>query len=129
MDYHCEQLAKHCRVCGRRLSKAKGKCTVYSCTDYQDQLLACFGMDVSHDSKNVHPPKFCNPCYTITKRRAKAIQDEVPYTSSMVPFLWTEHTHSCQVISNFQSRIETSIIITLIYMYVYPGLRALRKHC
>ncbi len=43
--------------CGKRLSKAKGKCTVYNCSDYHDQLQACFGVDVSHDSKSVHPPK------------------------------------------------------------------------
>ena len=101
MDYHSEQLAKHIVECVGRVAKAKGKCTVYTCSEYHDQLITCFGIDVSQDSKSVHPPNFCNPCYQITKRSAKAVEDGVPYTFSTTPFLWIEHTHNCQVSPNF----------------------------
>ena len=97
MEYHTEQLAKHCRVCGKRLSKAKGKSTVYNCCEYTDQLQACFGVDVGKDKEGIHPKNLCNPCYLITKRFAKARQAGVPYTFTRASFTWTEHTHTCLV--------------------------------
>ena len=93
MEYHTEQLAKHCRICGKRLSKAKGKSTVYNCCEYTDQLQACFGVDVGKDKEGIHPQNFCNPCYLITRRSAKARQTGVPYTFTTATFTWTEHTH------------------------------------
>ena len=66
MEFHREQLAKHCRVCGKRLSKAKGRET-YSCSDYPAQLMACFGINVHRDTDTLHPPQFCNPCYANTE--------------------------------------------------------------
>ena len=105
MEFHIQQLAKHCRVCGRRLSKAKGRSTAYTCTAYKDQLLACYGVDVSKDNKDTHPLQFCNPCYIITKRLAKASHSRVPYTFATSIFVWTQHTHNCLV--SFQWNVNS----------------------
>ena len=94
MEYHTQQLAKHCRICGKRLCKAKGKSTVYSCSEYKDQLQVCFGIDVGKDREDIHPKKFCNPCYMVTKRLANASRARVSYTFTTASFTWTEHTHT-----------------------------------
>ena len=97
MEYHTQQLIKHCRVCGKRLCKAKGKSTVYTCSNHRDQLLACFGMNVSKDKEDTHPKKFCNPCYLITKRFVNASQIGASYTFATNNFTWTQHTDNCLV--------------------------------
>ena len=57
MESHQEQLAKHCRVCAKRLSKAKGRATsTYNCSDYSAELMSCFGIDVHKDIDTIHPP-------------------------------------------------------------------------
>ena len=38
MEYHRDQLNKSCRICGRRLQKAKKHATAYSCEDFTVQL-------------------------------------------------------------------------------------------
>lgn len=61
MDFHQLQLAKHCRVCGKRLCKAKSKAPTFKCTDHQSILFQCFGVDVSQDDPMTHPLKFATP--------------------------------------------------------------------
>ena len=51
MEFHLQQLVKHCRVCGKRLCKAKGKASVFDCNDFTEGLLKTFGVDVSSDDK------------------------------------------------------------------------------
>ena len=92
MEFHLQQLKKHCRVCGRRLSKAKGRATVYNCSDYRAKLISCFGVDTGSDQDNVHPPQFCNPCYAVTLRSEKASNASIPYTHSLDVFEWIEHS-------------------------------------
>jgi hypothetical protein len=94
MDFHTDQLSEHCRVCGKRLSKAKGRATVYNCIKYKSELLTYFGVDVSQDVEEKHPPSFCNPCYAATKRADKAAGDGVPYNHTIIPINWTEHSAS-----------------------------------
>ena len=71
MEFHVEQLQKHCRVCGKRLGKAKGRAVTYKSTSFIPELLASFGIDVSGDKAHVHPLEFCNPCYVTMKRAVK----------------------------------------------------------
>ena len=54
MEFHHQELQRHCRVCGKRLCKAKSKATVYPCTRHQDSLLKSFGIDVSQGESTIH---------------------------------------------------------------------------
>ena len=93
MEYHRQQLAKHCRICGKRPCKAKEKSIVYSCSEYNDHLQACY--DVGKDREDIHPKKFCNPCYMVTKHLANASWAGVSYTYHSQFYI--EHTHTCLV--------------------------------
>ncbi len=49
MEYHQQQLQKHCRVCGKRLDKTKGKPqTVYSCTQHTSDLSTYAGVEIGN---------------------------------------------------------------------------------
>lgn len=93
MEFHQQQLGKHCRVCGRRLCKLKSKAPVYLCTEYSEDLLN-LGVDVSGDVPTIHPLKFCNPCRAMFKRAEKARKAGVPYTHTTKPMEWTSHADS-----------------------------------
>ena len=97
MEYHQQQLEKHCRVCGKRLHKAKSKTTVYPCIHHQDPLMKCFEIDVSRDDPTTHPSKFCNPCYAVTRRWTKAAMDTVHYAHNVKSMEWSSHSENCAV--------------------------------
>ena len=95
MNFHQLELSKHCRVCGKRLYKAK---SVYSCVEHSDSLLKCSGIEVSHDDPAVHPFKFCNPCYAVTRRLAKATATAVHFSYSVLSMEWSSHSEgTCMV--------------------------------
>ena len=96
MEFHQQQLNKHCRVCGKRLCKVKSKAPTYLCTEYSEDLLH-FGVDVSGDIPTVHPLKYCNPCRAMLKRAEKARSAELPYTHNTKPMEWTPHNEDCSV--------------------------------
>lgn len=98
MEFHKQQLLKHCRVCGRRLCKAKGRAPVFDCSKHSSDLLTSFGVDVSGDDQHVFPPKFCNPCHTTLKKDQTAREKGIPRVHTVIPFIWTEHTsNNCSV--------------------------------
>lgn len=97
MEFHLQQLLKHCRVCGRRLSRAKGRATVYQCTGHAANLLTFLGVDVSSDQEDTFPPHFCNQCYAMMTRVRKAREGQTAYIHSNATFNWTEHTPNCSV--------------------------------
>lgn len=91
MEFHSEQLAKHCRICGNRLCKAKSRAAVYLCTKFQEDLLAYFEINVRQDMEHIHPPKFCSRCYAAKTTAAKAVADRVPYKHAIIPMEWKPH--------------------------------------
>ena len=97
MEYHLQQLSQHCRVCGKRLSKAKGRLISYNCGKHQEELKAIFNIDVSQDDIELHPSYFCQSCYCCMKRLAKAMTQESPMRSSIAIYEWTPHTEGCLV--------------------------------
>lgn len=98
MEFHQEELQKVCRVCGKRLQKAKGKRSTFSCSSLKVELLRTFSADVSSDSSTIHPPLLCLPCYLITKRKEKAIKNATTYTSTQTVSNWSAHTRvDCDV--------------------------------
>ena len=62
MEYHMKELKKVCRVCGKRLHKAKGRERSYVVADHSQKLAEVFSLDVSNDCQDTHPPSFCNCC-------------------------------------------------------------------
>jgi len=84
-------LNRLCRVCGNRLSKALSNSVVYSCVEYEQQLLDTFGLKISDDRSDIHPSFFCNSCYSATNRYKTAADNGLPYKHSIVVFLWEEH--------------------------------------
>lgn len=124
MEFHLQQLERHCRVCGRRLCKSKGRAQpVYECTSHSSDLLTSFGVDVSGDDEQILPTKFCNPCYVTMKRAMRTRKDGIPYFHTITPFIWTEHTPSCTVSSTFLMETKT------LHISLYVGLSALWKSC
>lgn len=96
-EFHLRELAKHCRICGRRLYKAKSKATVYTCSERISDLKSAFRVDVSTDTPTVHPQHFCMSCYAAIGRIKAADSEGVPFAVSTAPMEWTEHTHNCHV--------------------------------
>lgn len=62
MDFHTSELVKVCRVCGKRVSKAKGKERSNVCMKYRKELAEVFSIDVSSDCEDIHPLQFCQSC-------------------------------------------------------------------
>ena len=44
--WHVVKLAKHCRVCGKRLQKGKTRSSTYACTEKKEELELTFGITV-----------------------------------------------------------------------------------
>lgn len=62
MEYHTNELGKACRVCGKRVSKAKGRSRSFLVAQHSQELAEVFSIDVSSDSEDIHPLSFCLPC-------------------------------------------------------------------
>lgn len=104
MEYHQQQLTKHCRICGKRLSKLKQKSPAYKCTKSVSDLLSTFETDISKDLPTVHPVQYCNPCHLVIKRAEDARQHGLPYTHTTSVFNWTPHSDDhCLVSSDTQT--------------------------
>ncbi len=98
MEFHLEQLQKHCRICGNRLSKSKGsRQPVYCCADFSEDLATCIGIrSVPEDDGVLLPPKFCNNCFMKLRRVKKAKESGTP-SHQIQPMEWTSHTDDCTV--------------------------------
>ncbi len=98
MDFHIDQLQKHCRICANRLCKVKGKKQpVHSCINHKEDLLTFVGVHISSDDELTSPSKFCNSCYLRIGRAKKAKMSGFP-TPSIKPMMdWTPHQENCTV--------------------------------
>ena len=112
MDFHLDQLEKCCRVCGNRLRTTKGKGRAFDCSAHASQLLETFSLDVSDDSKEIHPLQFCFSCYGTIRRKVAAVKKGLPYTSPALhnTFTWTTHSINCSV-SKAQTKYSTHLVI------------------
>ena len=98
-QYHHQQLAKHCRICGNRQQKAKSKDTthVHDCAAHRERLLQAFGVDTSSDTADTHPAQFCHRCYCAMRRAMTDTAKGVPYTTSVTTYKWQQHSSNCKV--------------------------------
>ena len=98
MEFHNQQVVKHCRVCGKRLSKSKGRpAPSYSCSDHSPQLNLCFDIDVCNDIDTIDPFRICNLCYAVIGRSTKASKYGIPNKHSTKLFQWDKHNDNCLV--------------------------------
>ncbi len=93
-----DQLRKHCRICGNRLTKSKGRLQpVYTCADFAVDLLSHAGLDLASDGDDTPvPTNFCNCCRMKLDRVRKAKETGTP-TQPIQPVEWTLHTEDCKV--------------------------------
>lgn len=104
MEFHHQQLEKHCRICGKRLCKVKKQAPSYCCNQFPADLLSTFGLDISKDLSTVHPTHFCNLCYSVTKRAERARKAGLPYTHTTVIMEWTTHDEDDCLVSTAQKK-------------------------
>ena len=85
MEFHKENLLLHCRVCGKRLWKAKTKARVsYLCSEYKATLQQCFEIDTSQDDPSTPPPpNFASPATQSPKGHSKLVRK-----ASITPTQW-----------------------------------------
>ena len=60
---------------------------MYGCSQYRDLLKDSFGIDLTKVDADIHPSKFCNPCYMVMRRSASENHTGVATTT----FTWTKH--------------------------------------
>ena len=94
MEYHRQQLNKHCRVCGRYFRDLEKERGVRECIEHKGTLKTYLGLDIDSDDTNTHPRLICNKCFS-TVRNMK--EGKVTYTN-LSPFKWSSHKDdSCTV--------------------------------
>ncbi len=89
-QFHENQLQHHCRVCGIATHRHK---STQSCEKYARELMTAFGLDVSLDSRTIHPTTFCTPCYAVMGRLRKPRN----VRSALVLYDWSKHRDDCKV--------------------------------
>lgn len=98
MDYHKNELAKACRVCGMRIRKAKGRDRSYFVVEYTRELTEVFGLSTSDDDEHIHPQSFCHSC-RVFMRSWHTRGNDTPAVGRV--FLWEKHTEPhCMVSVN-----------------------------
>lgn len=98
MEFHQQQLHKHCRVCGNRLNKAKGRAQpVYSCKEHSADLSEFAGVsDVPIEDSEVFPQWYCNSCKSRLNRAKAAAKDGLPFPA-ITAMEWSPHQEGCNV--------------------------------
>ena len=97
MEFHNSELKKVCRVCGRRLKKAKKERErSYVSKEYIKELCEVFHIDVSSDCEDTHSLLFCLSCFTVITKWHTTRGGNVPPVARV--FQWERHDESdCRV--------------------------------
>ena len=99
-DYHAQELAKHCRTCGKRLGRGVRQQDKHDITDL---IAACYKADINHDSSEVHPAKVCYLCVSLM-RKVRKVQGTAFIRTETSLFHWTSHTAStCSMCEHFRA--------------------------
>ncbi|XP_030831063.1 V(D)J recombination-activating protein 1-like [Strongylocentrotus purpuratus] len=96
MEQHINCLSLLCRFCGRRVETELGKKGhAYMVSDYHQLILQKFNIDISEDTSDIHPNKFCCTCYC---------QLTIKKPSNLTPKNWDSHkrTSDCQTCTHFK---------------------------
>lgn len=95
MEYHTNELGKVCRVCGKRLNKAKGRERNYLVAEHSKELATVFSIDVSSDCDDTHPLQLCHTCSTFMRFwQTRGV--DTPSVGRV--FIWAQHSEpECMV--------------------------------
>ena len=97
---HIQAIQNLCRVCGGPVKQNR------PCKDHQEALQAVFSIDITNDSENIHPKRFCKRCYAVQSRYSLAATDGRVYLHSVVPVEWCVHTAvDCKVCDSVHSKL------------------------
>lgn len=101
MEQHIDCLKKLCRVCGDILTTQR---VTYKCQQKRDLLLAV-NINISEDNTEIHPPTFCNRCYSTLKH----IKDNRVHASRLKIIQWTNHsshTEACETCTRYNEKCK-----------------------
>ena len=96
--------AVHCRVCAKRLLKAKSKCTspIYLFKPYAAKLLNTVGIDTNNDDKKFHPEHFCPFCKCALDKAISVMHRKIHCKCGTAPFQWERHSdQECKVVDDY----------------------------
>ena len=101
-DNHIQEMLKHCRVCGKRVTRFKAK---FQCEKHCSDLQDTYGIAVVDDEASIHPPFFCHSCYNVVDRAKKARKANKIYQPSVQLFTaWAAHSEDgCLVCDHFDN--------------------------
>ena len=97
MEKHAAFLARRCRLCGRSLAKSR---TVQNClkTGLRNEILKFYNLDITLDTKDVHPERVCSACKRELYRLNSDSLDEGKAElkkQGLKLFEWNEHSETC----------------------------------
>ena len=115
MEYHQEQLKKHCSICGKRLNKGQREAhSVYSCSDSSEDLAALVGVENStseDDDTSFHIAFLSTLAIPKLIGQRLARKDEVHFYP-IAAMEWSPHdVKDCRVKKNNQEIKLKNIII------------------
>ena len=125
MEFHHQQLLKVCRLCGKRLTTAKGKRRTHSCMSNQQTILQTFGVDVQCDIPEMHPTSYCDPCHRVMQRQRQATQAGKTYSTQQNVYRWHEHDEPDCSVSKYKISKHNFInknALNQHSLFIYSGL-------
>ena len=101
LKFHVQELAKHCRICGKRFSRGARE------EPKEKQLIStCYAIDTEKDDAKIHPPQVCYACVCKMKR-IKATRGEAYLRTRPTLFEWTPHTDvACCMCDHFETTVR-----------------------
>ena len=101
-EYHAQELAKHCRVCGKRF--ARGDRQLHKThTTPKTLITTCYNVDIDNDNDKTHPPEVCHACIS-QMRRLKTAQGS---RTNAAVFEWASHTdEQCCICEHFRTTLR-----------------------
>ena len=70
---HSAALGRLCRVCGRQMLTKAVK-VKHLCSDFKEQFMEVFQIDIKSDSPNIHPQFFCHSCKIVLLQASSAVK-------------------------------------------------------
>ena len=98
MDYHKSELQKACRVCGKRLNRAKGRERSHLVQEHSSDLAQVYQIDTSGDTEDTHPTLFCHKCQVFMRSWRKSAERRAPAVGRI--YTWQKHTENDCVVSS-----------------------------
>lgn len=105
-DSHIIALGKLCRICGNRLiNRSEKDRTPLQCCEFTKDIFAVFGISTWEDTREVHPPCFCDKCGRKIRHYQAGTRSYNTSNSSSSPREWSKHARvNCSVCTLFSKQ-------------------------